>query len=148
MAAWFSCGFFSPIAGEKGYDKMHKSVQNFILTAKAIALADAQKHAKARYIESEFESTKENTIFNQQKFIDLLATDFERIDIASQQLEKAREHLLGAMAALNGFDGISKSELLLAANFTNGYIYMLGEFMRQKQERTAKPVRGMVGLNG
>jgi hypothetical protein len=148
MAAWFTCGFFSPIAGAKGYDKMHKSVQNFILTAKAIALADAQKHAKARSIESVFESTHENCINHQQKFIDLLAIDFERIDIASQQLEKAREHLLGAMAALDGFSGISKRELLLAANFTHGYIYMLGEFMRQKQERTAKPVRGLVGLNG
>lgn len=127
---------------------MRELVKQFILNAKAQTLIDVQKRLKSDPIQSAFSQTHENCINQQSNIIDLVRADFERMDIASAQLEKAREHLVGAMASLEGFEGLSKRELLLAANFTHGYIYMLGEFIRQKQERTAKPVKGLVRLNG
>ena len=127
---------------------MRELFQEFVKNAKAQALADTKKAAKARCIESVFSSDHKNCINQQQNLIDLIQVDFKRIDMASLQLEKARALLISAMASLEGFEGLSKRELLLAANFTHGYIYMLGEFMRQKQEHTAKPVKGLVRLNG
>jgi hypothetical protein len=127
---------------------MQHLLKTFISTAKAIALVDAEKARKARYIQSAFDNAGENSIMRQRNLIDLIKVDFEKIDMASAQLEKARTHLVGALAALDGFDDISKRELLLAANFTNGYIYMLGEFIRQKQIQTPKPVAGLLNLKG
>ena len=127
---------------------MRNLVQAFIKNGKAQALLDAQKRAKTHSIQSIFSAQDTNSINYQQNLIELMQVDFKRIDLASLQLEKARALLVSAMASLEGFEGLSRRELLLAANFTHGYIYMLGEFVRQKQENTAKPDNGLKDLKG
>jgi len=74
-----------------------------------------------------------NTIFNQQKHICLSKIDLEKVQIALVQIDEAKKHLIGAIAALQGFDGISKRDLLIAANMAHGYDYMLQEFLHQSR---------------
>lgn len=114
---------------------MRQLLEVFIKNAKAQAFADAKKAAKPRSIEPVFSSDHKNCINHQQNLIDLIQVDFKRIHTASIQLEKARDLLVSSLASLEGFEGLSKRELLLAANFVHGYIYMLNEFMYQNSVR-------------
>lgn len=74
-----------------------------------------------------------NSIFNQQKHIRLNKIDLEKVQVALTQIDEAKKHLIGALAALQGFDGISKRDLLVAANMAHGYDYMLQEFLHQSR---------------
>ncbi|OQW67959.1 MAG: hypothetical protein BVN34_09135 [Proteobacteria bacterium ST_bin12] len=76
---------------------------------------------------------RENSIFNQQKLICLSKIDLEKVQIALMQIAIARDSLVSAMAALQGFEGISKRDLLIAANMAHGYDYMLQEFLHQSR---------------
>lgn len=114
---------------------MRQLLEVFIKNAKAQALADAIKAAKPRSIESIFSSDHKNCINHQNNTIRFTAFDHGRVDEAIEKLNRAELHLTQALAALHRFDGLSKRELLLAANFTHGYIYMLNEFMQQNSVR-------------
>ncbi len=76
---------------------------------------------------------RENSIFNQQKIICLSKIDLEKVQIALIQIDLARSALVSALAALQGFEGISKRDLLIAANMAHGYDHMLQEFLHQSR---------------
>jgi hypothetical protein len=82
-----------------------------------------------------FAGSPQNTIFNQKALVDINAIQLERIALAEVELEKAAIALMGAEAALVGFDEIQKKELSLAQNFTHAYIYMLREYVYQAKIR-------------
>lgn len=122
---------------------MQQELRNFIISAKASLLANAKKPV----IEPIFSiENSANSIYNHANYIDLTKIQLEQIAIATVQLEKSREHLVGALAVLKGFEGLEKRDLLLSANFVDSYIYMLDEFVRLKQLRSAKPVKGIPQL--
>lgn len=80
----------------------------------------------------QFLMDSENSIFNQQKRIcNLSKVDLEKVHLALSEIDEAKKHLMGAIAALSGFDGISKRDLLIAANTAHAYDYMLQEFLHQ-----------------
>lgn len=106
--------------------KSHESLYTFI-NLKPKQLPQKQKGI--------FEGSKENTIFNQSSVVQLNAIQLERIALAEVELEKAAVALMGAQAALVGFDDLSKRDLSLAQNFTHGYIYMLRELVYQNKIR-------------
>lgn len=119
---------------------MQDNLRKFIEMAKDNLLADAKKPAIEPDISNE---SLKNTIFKHANYIDLTKIQFEQISIAVNELELARAHVVGALGSLVGFNGIEKSHLLMSANLINSYIYMLNEFVRLKQARAAKPIKGI-----
>lgn len=113
---------------------MRESVQDFIKVGKALILEQSKKQAIAR--ENSRNSVgrqNQNSIFNQQNSIGLQKSELYQIQETAKHLKIARAELVSALACLQGFEGINKRELLLAASFTDGYIYMLQELMRQQK---------------
>lgn len=113
---------------------MRQHFTAFLQNANAELSATLEKRRKER-LQASINPTpeKENSIFHQENRIRLSKIQLEQIQSAMPQLGSAQESLVYALAALEGFEGITKRELLLAASFTHGYIYMLNEFMRQTQ---------------
>lgn len=113
--------------------KMRKKVLEFIDVGKAyISEANAKRAIEREKYDNSIEVRKQNTIFDQRERIRLQKNDVEKIRQSLPQLEKAREHLVSALAGLQGFEGLAQRDLLLATNLTHGYIHTLEEYLNQQ----------------
>ena len=133
---------------------MRSSVQAFIKSANANLLANAKKLVQ----EPVFNPILTNTSKNQQKIsimdvqypIYLSRYDVDRARSALSRLLITKENIGHTLDALNGFDALDKSQLLLAGDFLSSYIYLLGNILdSQKQglDRHASIHRGITNLS-
>ena len=76
-----------------------------------------------------------NTVMYHAKHIQLKPVEVEKIHIAIQELELAKENVLSTLVVLNGFEGLSQREILLSGHHINANIYMLQELLRLSSPR-------------
>lgn len=74
-----------------------------------------------------------NSICHQAYRPQLTNVQLREVQAAIEYLSKSRTSLMSAMAVMEGYKHISKRELLLAASFCDGYIYMLEQHLIQNK---------------
>ena len=132
---------------------MRSSVQAFIQQSKAELLANAKKLVKEPVFDSiltfDSKTKKKIGIMDAQKPIELSGYDIDRARHALAKLLITKENVGHTLDALNGFDALDKSQLLLAGDFISSYIYLLGNILDNQHnglEKHSKINRGIASL--